>query len=369
MTKKNFENGRSMVEMLGVLAVMGVLSVAGIAGYTSAMNKHRANELLNEASKRAAIVAVQAMQGRETLSISEFGTENTRLNFSETVDHDTTNNQFTLTITGVAEAVCQQMNNAKGPVIRKFEPATCSGGNNTVNLTYNDDMSTAMRALDYTYENCPNNFYKCATTGKCVESSDKCEACPENSSTTEGTGTSITGTNCKCVSGYKLNTAGTGCDEDTPPDYTNVSCTDYQTNTQCGGVGSGWYCKFNNAEDCTDSDRGTGKCTEITSSETSNNYSSDPMNWWSAYSFCKGLNSTMVTGRTGSSVQCGTLPSRDYGSCSQPTSHPDYYWLDTCADNQITTCSSSSCSAVFVNFGARPRPPMGRNGNAFALCE
>ena len=69
------QSGRSMVEMLGVLAVMGVLSVAGIAGYNNAMNKHRANELLNEASKRAAIVAAQAMQGRENLSISEFGTE------------------------------------------------------------------------------------------------------------------------------------------------------------------------------------------------------------------------------------------------------------------------------------------------------
>ena len=28
------ENGRSMVEMLGVLAIIGVLSVGGIAGYS-----------------------------------------------------------------------------------------------------------------------------------------------------------------------------------------------------------------------------------------------------------------------------------------------------------------------------------------------
>ncbi len=55
------QSGRSMVEMLGVLAVMGVLSVAGITGYNSAMNKHRANELLNEASKRAAPVAMHLM--------------------------------------------------------------------------------------------------------------------------------------------------------------------------------------------------------------------------------------------------------------------------------------------------------------------
>ena len=47
----NNENGRSMVEMLGVLAIIGVLSVAGIAGYTMAMNKYKANEILNLASQ------------------------------------------------------------------------------------------------------------------------------------------------------------------------------------------------------------------------------------------------------------------------------------------------------------------------------
>ena len=41
------ESGRSMVEMLGVLAIIGVLSVGGIAGYRMAMNKYKANELIN----------------------------------------------------------------------------------------------------------------------------------------------------------------------------------------------------------------------------------------------------------------------------------------------------------------------------------
>lgn len=41
------ELGRSMVEMLGVLAIIGVLSIVGIAGYKKAMNKIRANELMN----------------------------------------------------------------------------------------------------------------------------------------------------------------------------------------------------------------------------------------------------------------------------------------------------------------------------------
>ena len=45
------EQGRSMVEMLGVLAIIGVLSIGAIAGYTMAMNRYKANEILDLASK------------------------------------------------------------------------------------------------------------------------------------------------------------------------------------------------------------------------------------------------------------------------------------------------------------------------------
>ncbi len=38
---KNNEQGRSMVEMLGVLAIIGVLSVGGISGYSKAMAKFK----------------------------------------------------------------------------------------------------------------------------------------------------------------------------------------------------------------------------------------------------------------------------------------------------------------------------------------
>ena len=38
------QNGRSMVEMLGVLAIIGVLSVGSISGYASAMRKYRVNK-------------------------------------------------------------------------------------------------------------------------------------------------------------------------------------------------------------------------------------------------------------------------------------------------------------------------------------
>ncbi len=48
MKKLNNQNGRSMIEMLGVLAIIGVLSVGGIAGYSKAMMKYRINKTIEQ---------------------------------------------------------------------------------------------------------------------------------------------------------------------------------------------------------------------------------------------------------------------------------------------------------------------------------
>lgn len=45
---KNLENGRSMIEMLGVLAIIAVLSVGGIAGYSKAMEKFKINKVIDD---------------------------------------------------------------------------------------------------------------------------------------------------------------------------------------------------------------------------------------------------------------------------------------------------------------------------------
>lgn len=42
------QNGRSMVEMLGMLAVAGVLSIGGVMGYQYAVNKNKATRVLND---------------------------------------------------------------------------------------------------------------------------------------------------------------------------------------------------------------------------------------------------------------------------------------------------------------------------------
>ena len=65
MLKTN-ENGRSMVEMLGVLAIVGVLSVTGIIGYTIAMRKYRANEIAQAISSMA--IAAKTANGGQGIT-------------------------------------------------------------------------------------------------------------------------------------------------------------------------------------------------------------------------------------------------------------------------------------------------------------
>lgn len=112
------ESGRSMVEMLGVLAVIGVLSVAGIAGYTTAMNKHRANEVMYEASKRSVIGMTQLASGRtpNQISFAEFTNDTVAgATFdSNAVPVGTSTSQFGVKVSNVEKSICQNLVNMAG---------------------------------------------------------------------------------------------------------------------------------------------------------------------------------------------------------------------------------------------------------------
>ena len=58
------ENGRSMVEMLGVLAIIGVLSAGGLAGYSKAMFKHKLNNTIDEVTML--VTNIRTMYGAQT---------------------------------------------------------------------------------------------------------------------------------------------------------------------------------------------------------------------------------------------------------------------------------------------------------------
>ena len=169
MTECAHEQGRSMVEMLGVLAVIGVLSVAGIAAYSTAMNRYRANELLNEASKRATIVAMQIASGKtgEGLSINEF-TQPSGYLFGVDSTYASGGKTFKLTLTkypsgNIDGAVCDQMKATAGDNGIMQINTDCS------EITFNSDLSKGGESEEEEEEgeplpctsnsNCPNKKY------------------------------------------------------------------------------------------------------------------------------------------------------------------------------------------------------------------
>ena len=124
MLKTN-ENGRSMVEMLGVLAIIGVLSVAGIAGYSMAMKKYKANEIIATASTFYALADAQreAQYGFTGNSLSEvsipkpFGT----------VDMSYDHGAGEITVRGVGDDdICKTVKDAFTDGHLGFTVPTCS---------------------------------------------------------------------------------------------------------------------------------------------------------------------------------------------------------------------------------------------------
>ncbi|MBP5534077.1 MAG: prepilin-type N-terminal cleavage/methylation domain-containing protein [Alphaproteobacteria bacterium] len=60
---KSSQKGRSMIEMLSVLAIAGILSTVGIAGYVMAMNRYRANQILDYVNRCALIAQTNSKEG------------------------------------------------------------------------------------------------------------------------------------------------------------------------------------------------------------------------------------------------------------------------------------------------------------------
>ena len=74
-SKKQFKNqaqdGRSMVEMLGVLAIIAVLSIGGIVGFRLAMNYYQANQIAHEMNIMRSDAQIKIAQGTEELMLGD----------------------------------------------------------------------------------------------------------------------------------------------------------------------------------------------------------------------------------------------------------------------------------------------------------
>ena len=110
--QREFEEGRSMVEMLGTLAIIGVLSVGGIAGYRYAMNRYKTNEILNEVNQRAVIATAQLALGKapEDIHFTDFKNDMGFARFSnEILTIEGESNTFGIQVDNIEKDVCENL--------------------------------------------------------------------------------------------------------------------------------------------------------------------------------------------------------------------------------------------------------------------
>ncbi len=153
------ESGRTLVETLGTLAIMGILSVVGLAAYNSAMDRHKANTLIQEAQRRAVIVAGQiGFQGREP-SLTEFEPYNkTSAGEFKGVTTEGLYKQFGIKVSKVSKSVCENILRTIGestPIRRlslettPTSPLTTCNDTNAFLFIYNNDMQGKSSDTEY----------------------------------------------------------------------------------------------------------------------------------------------------------------------------------------------------------------------------
>ncbi len=426
--KNEYESGRSMVEMLGVLAVIGVLSVAGVAAYTNAMKRYRTNEVLNEASKRAVMVAGQLLvtPNAETISLAQFGTEPVA---GVTFDSSATiaDGQITLRLSGDGlSELCDQMLSATGDnTVMKVTKEDCS------ELTFNADMSRGVTAgsdsgtNSGTYDDnagakecsgpsdCDAGCQQCSN-GKCISKCELGEYCAQGESTSDYTCKNVTSTECPatncpditpcCTNGvctmptcpegsfwadcgcpdgiacfdsnwHVVSSTGT-CSDNTKVCSSNADC-DTQ-NEYCQIFSSTFSCSLPDAGTCTSVGTVNTVSGKTGAAATYNGYvySSTPMTWWAANNWCKSQSKRLVN----LSDLDLSKPSGNYclaSECQDATGNTmtsDKWQVlkDTFGSDLAfwTVDSYNSCEAFEISLGGSAIGDMSRTDQSgYALCE
>ena len=289
MTSTRGESGRSMVEMLGTLAIIGVLSVGGIAGYTYAMDKHYANELLMGASERAVLVTAQIVAGK-TPNLNEFAHyPNVGGTFGQAAELED-GSGFIIPVSGVKESICKNLIQATegtditiakddGETLTDITEEECDDENdNDLLFVFETGIGGAEEETDPACADvecedglmcfhgeckCPNGVFMCG---------DQC--CAEGTYCAKGTNTST-----------YICAEPTGDGDCTK----NSDCKDAE-----GNVDTTKYCEFSGGDStgptggtCTDKGTLTPYTLNLPGGALTVYKSSGTMNWWSAVNFCE----------------------------------------------------------------------------------
>ena len=162
---KNYESGRSMVEMLGTLAIIGVLSIGGIAGYSYGMDKYRANQTMNDIMLMGVDIITQLSQNRGIPTLSEWGTKTTAGYDFTVIPNPEDETQYGIQITGVSSSICKQVGDGLKQTV-----AVYVGNEDYTTDTETDPCDESdSNTMEFYFEPIETAFGECKTDANCGE--------------------------------------------------------------------------------------------------------------------------------------------------------------------------------------------------------
>ena len=173
------QNGRSMLEMLGVLAIIGILSVVMLWSYEMAMTRYRASEVIQETNQIALNVQEQFESNIQEVNLAFFipgGGDSLKIaGYDALFEKGKAANTFEITIQDVNKDVCERLLDCgwSGPyaiMVNGGFNGPCSE-NNRVTAAYNDSLSACNGYLTPSHEcgddGCAKGFYRDTQLNTC----------------------------------------------------------------------------------------------------------------------------------------------------------------------------------------------------------
>ena len=197
------EQGRSMVEMLGVLAVVGLLSVIAFAAFRIALNKAKANSIIHDARKAwVEAVAWQNVALPTEWTESRYASESGKTFYAK---RDAQDNNY-VKVEGVEEEICEQILSMQQDHVLEI-------------YTEDNELFELCREIN-TIVLLFDGESKCHKTSDCVAIANENSYC-------NGVG------KCQDCGPYgQLNVAENACDCDL---NSSVACSDDEGNSWCCG--------------------------------------------------------------------------------------------------------------------------------------
>ncbi len=257
-SKKQVQNqaqdGRSMIEMLGVLAVIAVLSIGGIVGYKLAMNHYQASQIAHEMNMMRTDAQIKIAQGTENLTLgSPYDAHKINFNGYETafgckyvdendlISNETVScqiaNAYFIELPKIPDGVCQ-------PLIRLIngmdnliafsvnnseyeEGGTCQEGENDLYAVFSGETVS-----DLTHCERDDDCKELENTPVCDLSRHVCVECTQKEDCTQGNGGICIENKCDYCANGEIRDESSKCVEC----LTYENCTGKPETPQCDEI-------------------------------------------------------------------------------------------------------------------------------------